>query len=168
MEKAKTICLEMFNQRGYTLIENEEDQIVCAKSDDTQIIAFFYKNPKFSVKDIQSYIGVMNELGIYHAVIIYKDNITAFTKKVVLQSQEMEFELFSQDDLQYNITKHVLQPKFERLSEKEAEEFKKSYGIKFPVLRRDDPISRFYNYKRGDVIRVKRKNNSINYRIVKG
>ena len=68
MEKAKTICLEMFNQRGYTLIENEGDQIICAKSDDTQIIAFFFKNPKFSVKDIQSYIGLMNELGIYHAV----------------------------------------------------------------------------------------------------
>ena len=73
----------------------------------------------------------------------------------------MEFELFSIDDLQYNITKHVLQPKFERLSEKEAQDFKKSYGIKFPVLRKDDPISRFYNYKRGDVIRVKRKTTTL-------
>ena len=80
MDKAKATCLEMFNQRGYTLIENEGDQIIAAKEDDTQIIAFFFKKPKFSVKDIQSYIGIMNELGIYHAVIIYKDNITSLQK----------------------------------------------------------------------------------------
>jgi DNA-directed RNA polymerase subunit H (RpoH/RPB5) len=168
MDKAKATCLEMFNQRGYTLIENEGDQIIAAKKDDTQIIAFFWKNPKFSVKDIQCYIGLMNELGIYHAVIIYKDNITSFTKKVVLQSQEMEFELFSMADMQYNISKHILQPKFEKLSKEDVCEFKKKYGIKFPVLRKDDPISRFYNYKRGDIIRVRRKNNTITYRIVKG
>ena len=170
MDKARQTCTEMFSQRGYEILEETEEQIIAAKQDDTQVMAFFFKGDKFNVKNIQSYIGVMNELGIYHAIVIYENGVTSFTKKVVEQSSEMEFELFSKDDLQYNITKHILQPEFEKLDPEESEEFKKKYGLKFAVLRKDDPIVKFYNYKRGDVIRVTRgkKEKYITYRIVKG
>ena len=40
--------------------------------------------------------------------------------------------------------------------------------IDFPLLRRDDPISKFYGYNRGDVIKITRPNNYISYSIVKG
>ena len=56
--------------------------------------------------------------------------------------------MFAEEDLQYNITKHRLQPTFERIEDKEAEEFKQKYGMKFGTLRLDRPIARFYDYKR--------------------
>ena len=62
----------------------------------------------------------MDDLQIFHAIIVYKESITAFTKKAIEQSLEMTFELFAIEDLQYNITKHVLQPKFECLTEEES------------------------------------------------
>jgi len=40
--------------------------------------------------------------------------------------------------------------------------------MKYGTLRLDRPIARFYDYKRGDVIRIKRSDGYINYRIVKG
>ena len=112
----------------------------------------------------------MNELEIFHSIIIYKDGVTSFTKKTIDQSLEMYFELFSVDDLQYNITKHELQPKFERLPEKEAIDFKKQFGLKFGIMKSDDPIALFYDYKKGDVIRITRNSSKtpyITYRIVK-
>ena len=171
MERAHEICLEMLEQREYSIIEDEPDRIIALKPDNKQMIVFFSDSPKFNVKNIQVYISVMNELEIFHSIIIYKDGVTSFTKKTIDQSLEMYFELFSVDDLQYNITKHVLQPKFERLPEKEATDFKKQFGLKFGIMKSDDPISLFYDYKKGDVIRITRNSSKtpyITYRIVKG
>ena len=168
MMKAHTICLEMLNQRNYVIIENETDNIIALKPDGNQMIVFFSDTPKFNVKNIQIYINSMNELEIFHAIIVYKEGVTSFTKKAIEQSVEMKFELFAEEDLQYNITKHRLQPMFERLSEEEAHEFKKLHGTNFAIIRKDDPIAKFYYYQRGDIIKIIRKNNYITYRIVKG
>ncbi len=171
MERAHQVCLEMLNQREYSIIEDEPDRIIALKPDNKQMIVFFSDSPKFNVKNIQVYISVMNELQIFHSIIIYKDGVTSFTKKTIDQSLEMYFELFSVDDLQYNITKHILQPKFERLPEKEGTEFKKQFGLKFGIMKSDDSIALFYDYKKGDVIRITRNSSKtpyITYRIVKG
>ena len=105
MLRARTICLEMLNQRNYDIIDNEDDKIVALKPDGHQMIVFFSDSPKFNVKNIQVYINSMNELERYHAIIVYKEGVTSFTKKAIEQSMEMKFELFAEDDLQYNITK---------------------------------------------------------------
>ena len=110
----------------------------------------------------------MNELEVIHSLVIYRDSITPATKSTLSQTTDIIIELFAEEDLQYNITKHYLQPKFERLSDEEADEFKKKYGVKFGTLRLDRPISCFYNYQKGDIIRIIRKDGYISYRIVKG
>lgn len=168
MKCAYNTCLEMLEQRNYEIINKEEDQIVAVKPDGIQVIVFLSDSLKFNVKNIQMYINIMNEMQIFHAIIVYKETITAFTKKAIEQSLEMTFEIFAVVDLQYNITKHVLQPKFECLTTEESTKFKKQYGNRFHTLRRDDPISRFYGYNRGDVIKIIRPNNYISYSIVKG
>jgi DNA-directed RNA polymerase subunit H (RpoH/RPB5) len=167
MDKAYTISLQMLEQRGYKIIEKESDRVIALKQDQNKVIVFFSDSAKFNVKNIQMYITIMDELEILHSIIVYKDGVTAFTKKAIEQSLEMTFELFSEDDLQYNITKHRLQPKFDRLPEEEAIQFKKDFGSKFKILRKDDPIARFYFYQKGDVIRITYSNNYIDYRIVK-
>ena len=167
MLRARTICLEMLNQRNYDIIDNEDDKIVALKPDGHQMIVFFSDSPKFNVKNIQVYINSMNELEIYHAIIVYKEGVTSFTKKAIEQSMEMKFELFAEDDLQYNITKHRLQPSFTKLGEEETTEFKKLHGLNFSIMRKEDPIAKFYNYQKGDIIKVTRKNGYITYRIVK-
>lgn len=174
MEKARATCLEMLLQRGYDVADevdgddDEEERILAIKPDGNEIIVFFSDSPKFNVKNIQSYITSMDDMGIFHAIIIYNDGVTSFTRKAIEQSLEMTFELFSVDDLQYNITKHKLQPKFEKLDDDEAVKFKAKYGTRFSIMRGDDPISNFYAYQKGDVIKVTRANGYINYRVVRG
>jgi len=171
MKRAHTIMLEMLQQRKYKVTEDEETQILATKPNDEPIIVFFSDAPKFNVKSIQTYITNMNDLNIFNAIIVYKNSITSFTKKAIEQSVEMTFEVFAQQDLQYNVTKHKLQPQFIKLTEKEAVKFKEQYGSRFGVIRKEDPISRFYGYNRGDVIRIIRGSGVtefISYRIVNG
>jgi DNA-directed RNA polymerase subunit H (RpoH/RPB5) len=169
MEKAISICKEMLEQRGYTITKEEKMLLEGENKKDVsdKIIVFASSNLKFNVKNIQNYINAMHERKIMHSIIIYVEGVTSFTKKAIKQSNDMEFEIFAQDDLQYNITKHKLQSQFRKLSLKESEDFKKKFGIKIPVLKLDDPISRFYNYKKGDIIEVTRKNGSICHRMIK-
>lgn len=171
-ERAFKICQEMLTQREYNIIDiDKENYVITAiKPDGKEMTVFFNSTPKFDTKSMKEIIQIMYTNNLDHSLIIYKDNITAATKSALNQTFDMELELFSLEDLQYNITKHRLQPKFEKLPDNEAEEFKKKYGIKHGILRHDKPISRFYNYSKGDVIRIHRKENNsdyITYRIVR-
>jgi DNA-directed RNA polymerase I, II, and III subunit RPABC1 len=168
MEKAYQICFEMFEQRGYNIIEQDEDKITAIKEDGKHICAFMANTPKFNVERVQEYISLMNELNITHSIVVYKETATPMAKKVVSSSNEMIIELFTEEELQYNITKHILVPLHQKLSKEETAIFKKKYGVKFPTLLKNDPISRFYGYERGDIIKVTRKGGYITYRIVKG
>ena len=167
MEKAYETCLEMLYQRKYEISEKGEDSIIAVKPDGNEVVVFFSNHPKFNVKNIQTYITTMDSMEIFHSIIVYIDGITAFTKKAIEQSLEMTFELFAVEDLQYNITKHRLQPKFEVLSDTDATKFKAKYGTRFNIIRKDDPIAKFYYYQKGDIIQVIRKNGYVNYCIVK-
>jgi len=168
MEQAHRICIEMLTQRNYEIIDDSEDKIIALKPDGNQMLVFFTDSNKFNVKNIQVYISLMDELQIFHAIIVYQDGVTSFTKKAIEQSMEMKFELFAQEDLQYNITKHCYQPKFEKLGMEEASQLKKTYGCNFSIMRKDDPIAKFYHYQKGDIIKIIRNSGYISYRIIKG
>lgn len=169
-ERAYNTCLEMLQQRGYEIIDEDREnmQIVALKPNGEQMMTMFNNALKFNVKSMQEVISTMNTMELRHALVIYQAGITPATKSSLVQLEDMHIELFSEEDLQINITKHRLQPKFERLVSKEAEEFKKKYGLKIGTLRSDKPISMFFHYQKGDIIRVTRPSGYITYRIVKG
>ena len=173
MNKSHKFCIEMLEQRNY-IIDTDTDtdtdiSIKGIKPDGEHMVVFFSEVPKFTVKNIQLYISIMNDIKIRHAIIVYKECVTAHTRKAINKSLDIKFELFAEEDLQYNITKHRLQPVFEKLQEHLAVAFKKKFGIKFGIMRYEDPIARFYGYEQGDVIRVIRDGETkfITYRLVK-
>ncbi len=167
-EQAFDVIIEMLIQREYDILDIDKFNMTISaiKPDGKQMSVFFNSSPKFDTKSMKDIISIMNENKIKHSLVIYTDNVTAATKSALSQSGEMRIELFAEEDLQYNITKHRLQPTFEKLSQKESETFKKEFGSKIGVLRCDKPISRFYDYEKGDVIRIIR-DKYVTYRIVK-
>lgn len=170
-KKSYEICMEMFIQRNYEVVECDDERILAMKEDGSQICAFIPSlMTKFNVDRIQEYISMVKKMDILHCIIVYKDSATPIAKKVVDDSQEIRIELFNDDELQYNVTKHYLVPThilFHKSKTKAAEEFKKKYTDKFPILLKTDPISRFYGYQKGDIIKIIRKDGYITYRIVK-
>jgi DNA-directed RNA polymerase I, II, and III subunit RPABC1 len=166
MEQSYKVCIEMLNQREYEILEQQEDFIRAKKPDGDFMCVFVTDISKFNNVHAQKYIGIMNDIEIEHSIIVYKNNVTSAVKNIKHNFQGMRIELFSQEELQYNITTHKYQPKFEILNAKDSERFKKIYDTKFPIMLKTDPIARFYGYQKGDVVKVTRKNGYVMYRIV--
>lgn len=168
MERAKAIqtVIEMITQRGYDIISDEEDKIV-ARLNNTNICVFTDIIGKFNVERVKEYTSLLHKLKLYRCIIIYNNTITPTAKKLLLTPSEYQIELFNENELQYNLTKHRLVPNHIRLEGDESKEFKIKYGVKFPMISRNDPVSRFYNFKHGDIIKIVYKNGNIAYRIVK-
>lgn len=166
-QKAVQTCIEMLEQRKYKILENVDTHIIAIKPTGNQVVVFFSDTPKFDTKGMKDIINTMNDMDINHSILIYKNDVTSATRNTLAKTEDKKIELFSEEDLQFNITKHRLQPIFERLTEEETIEFKKQFGLKCGILKIDKPISKFYNYDKGDIIRIIRQDGYIYYRIVK-
>ena len=169
----RSTCIEMIQQRGYKIIKND-DVIIAEKLDHNNIIVFFNETSKLDVERLKEYLSLMGESGIYHSIIIFKDAVTPVAKKVVEELPKSSegknnyiIELFEHKTLRYNITKHRLVPKHTALPKKASQQFKELYGTKIPILLRNDPIVQFYNFQRGDIIRIDRQDGFVTFRIVK-
>ena len=162
-------CLEILNQRNCNIVNDDINKlrIIAIKPNGNKIGVIFNNSSKFDTKSVKDTMIIMSEMKIKHSIVVYEDSITSAVKNSLNQLTDIKIELFSEEDLQYNITKHRLQPLFEKVPLKESEIFKKKYGTKFGTLKYDKPISRFYDYEKGDLIRITRKNNYITYRIVR-
>jgi DNA-directed RNA polymerase I, II, and III subunit RPABC1 len=170
MQKAYEICLEMIQQRNYKILDRDDERILAMKPDNTQMCVFVTNATKFNVESIQEHISMMSKMNLTHSIIVYKDNATPVAKKIIDESQDLIIELFHVDDLQYNLTKHTLVPLHELYAKKGSvknSEFKKKYSDKIPILLKNDPVSRFYGFQKGDIIKITRKDDYVTFRIVK-
>ena len=170
MKKAYEICLQIIKQRDYSILDRDDERILAQKPNDEPMCVFFATASKFNVESIQEYILMMNKMNLLHSIIVYKDNVTPVAKKIIDDAKEFKIELFHVDELQYNITTHYLVPKHEihcKKGTKECLKFKKTYSDNFPILLRNDPISRFFDYEKCDVIRITDSDGFVSFRIVK-
>ena len=167
IDKAIDTLHEMICQRKYKICEKKENCFIGVNSD-KKIIVFTNPVSKFNVDSVKEYIKISSGFGINHCIIVYTDSVTSMAKKLIENSVDIKIELFMSTELQFNITRHRLVPTHIKLDDVDAKKFKKQFGLKFPAILKTDPISRFYGYERGDIIKIIRPSDYIMYRIVKG
>lgn len=161
---------EMFTQREYENIEyNPDENTFTGNSDKGYVKAYMTIIDKLNVAEIHSKIDIMQKDPCKHIILIYDNTPTPTVKNVISSTNNigLTIELFYYLDLMYNPTKHILVPLHQKLNQSDAKEFKEKFGKAIPVILRSDPITRFYNFAKGDIIRVTRRNGIIAYRIVK-
>jgi len=167
MEKALETIKIMLTKRNY-IIDIENDNYIIGKHQNNYILIFKDIIQKCNVENMKQKIIILNKLNIHHCIIIYIHSITAMVNKIIDNSLDIKFELFLQDELQYDITEHTFVPPHIKLQHQEALEIKQKYGTKLPTILKTDPVVRFYNFEKGDIIQINRLNdNHIIYRIVK-
>jgi len=168
----RAVCDEMFAQRNYVFVEPEEllpdvEAVAQKPSGDFVLLC---SNPagKINTAKIQHFINIIQRYNVNHCVIVYRQKMTAIGRKMVDELNAIyKVELFSEDELKYNITKHYLVPKHElHLAAAASKDFKKKYG-NLPVLLRTDPVVRFLGFEVGDVVKVQRQNGIVVFRYVK-
>jgi len=188
------ILAEMINDRKYTIdylsYENQEDfkhndeednqnlrnneendEIIepfCirGRKGNDVILCFLSNEDKLNIQGIKDRISVMNREGSKRCVIVYRSSVTSSAKKS-LETLEYDFELFSMNELQINITKHRLVPRHTIVTDSEKEELDSKYKGKLPSILQNDAVCRYYAFQKGDYVRITRKNGAIIYRVVK-
>lgn len=159
---------EMLHQRGYSIDEENKENIFATKPCGNKVCVFLGVEPKLNVESFKSHVERLNKLKIHHGIIVFQE-ITPSTNKHIRDTAELKLtiETFYDRELMCNITKHSLVPKHIKLSDDDAETFKKKWGTKFPVLSHSDPVAKFYAFKKGDIVEVTRRNGYITHRIVR-
>ena len=171
-DKVMKTIKEMLKQRKYKIVEEDDEKIIAVSltEDSDKIYVFKQIIRTFNIKRVKQITSILESINIKHCITIYKDSATPAAKKCVnILHIDKQIELFIEKELKYNITKHVLVPEHIELSNEESKAFKLEYGTKLPIILKLGPISRFYNYKIGNVIKIVRKSKNganITYRIV--
>ena len=98
------------------------------KDEETNKIVVFFPADKLGIKTVKEYVEIMQNSCIHYAIIVTQNQLTAQARKAIEQcaiplcnssSHILRFERFQEAELQINITKHVLVPKHEVLSDYE-------------------------------------------------
>ncbi len=89
---------------------------------------------------------------------------------------DSRIEVFEEAELVVNITRHILVPQHIKLTMEQKVELFKRYRINIndttslPRLLKRDPVSRYYGFEQGDVVKIVRRSETagryISYRIV--
>lgn len=167
IDRSPEVITEMLQARGYTIAESEEDKMLATNEEGHQILILFVDESNLNINTVKALDSILTENGLDHAILVYNKSITASAKKIIETVSHFTIETFQRAELQFNITTHRLVPKHERVVGSEADDIKKKWGSKLPGILVSDPISRFYHFKKGEVIKVTRKDGFIAYRMVR-
>ncbi len=168
MNQIKKVCTEMLSQRNWHLNDSDDSDHYTGTTENRKTFyVFFCQEPKLNIANVKECIKTLNDLQIEYGIIVYKESITASAKKVLGNITDIKIELFTFNDLAFNITKHKYACPHIRLSKAAQTTFVAKMGQDIPVLLKTDPMCRFYNFDRGDIIKIVRKHGPESFRIVK-
>lgn len=112
---------------------------------------------KVRINDIKKLIEE-EEFKLY--IIVTREKLGANDQKK-MNELKVEFQLFDMKELQFNISKHMLVPKHELVTdESEIEKVVSAHMLKsrhqMPIILKMDPMARYLNAKPGNLVRVTR------------
>lgn len=167
-EKGKNTVIEMLTDREYKNIKVEGNTIIVKNPDNCEdnLIVFFSEEIKLNINHIKDFNKMIKENKYSKAILVYPSTITPSAKNLLKTNKEIEIELFELLELQYNRTRHRLVPKHIKITSPDEIASLKKYIKTIAYILEDDAISRYYNYKKGDIIKIIRHNGSVYYRLV--
>ena len=156
------------NQNDETFFEVSSDEANRLGTNSKIIRVKFINRKITTIRKVIDIEDFMNHLE-YKFVIV--NTIAPKASKQITEYKNTE--LFYDTELQINLIDHILVPKHFKLSEIEIDRLKESYQFRTKNAKRmflDDPVSKYYNLKIDDIVRIERPSiNSgiaIDYRVV--
>jgi DNA-directed RNA polymerases I, II, and III subunit RPABC1 len=188
--KVRTTILEMLKDRNYPVNDNDfnlpfdafsamfsenKQDLVYDNGKNKVYVHFYIESKNFGKKELNNILSFVSEKyndDNINIIIILEDKPTSTIQKELEENENIE--IFFAKKLMFNITKHVLVPKHKLLNEKEVNEVLDKYQCKksqLPKIQYDDPISRYYGARKGDVFEIVRPTPTTGtfrvYRVVK-
>lgn len=190
--QARNTVLEMLQDRGYVVPDVHfeftfeeflnigfSDIYIPNKDESEYTYVHFSKQEKqLTINNLKNiYANILEETdNIYvHVILILNDEPNSIVKTSLKGADHSNIEYFLYNDLNINITKHAIMPRFEIVSD--SDEIKKiltRYNAtkqQLPKFLATDPIPKYFNAKSGTIFRIAAKSatvgEAIRYRIVR-
>uniref|UniRef100_A0A6B2LIN3 RNA polymerase subunit H/Rpb5 C-terminal domain-containing protein n=1 Tax=Arcella intermedia TaxID=1963864 RepID=A0A6B2LIN3_9EUKA len=194
MWRMKKTCLEMLADRGYDVQEvvgtveefverygrtvGREDlggKFDLVKDRSQKICLFFSKDERVGVAGIRGFYEKMHAEGAQRCIIVLQTKLSAPAKQAIKETTKIgvKMELFLEEELMFNISRHMLVPTHIPLSNEEKNQLLKKYKMKesqIPRLLISDPVAKYYAFESGQVIKIIRPSTIagtyVSYRII--
>lgn len=163
--KVIEILKEMMKDRNHEKWEASSLSPDVYLSDDTLI--FLSRTEKFNIETVKNVVFWLQEHKYKHALVVYQNIITSLAKKAIEHLQEFTIETFERKELLFNPTRHRFYCPHKLLTKEELNNELKVNLNCLPILLRSDIIARYFGFRKGEVVRIERKNGSIAYRLVR-
>ena len=188
--KIQNTVLELLSDRNY-IVDNkynisfnefcqylEKGNInILSSGERGDIYVYFYNdNKNFGKNEFKNTVNKIREDNHpdINIIIIVKEKENSAVRRELTLPLYSNVEIFIHKQLTFNITKHDIVPKHILLSDEEINILTNTYNTprqKFPKILIDDPISKYFGVKHGDMFKIIRKSYSVGeinaYRIVK-
>jgi DNA-directed RNA polymerase subunit H (RpoH/RPB5) len=130
-------------------------------------LIFLLKAEKLNIDGVKEMIRLLDTHRIKYGVLVYQNSITSSAKKTLDLIGQYKIELFSLQELQYNITQHRYYCRHEKITNLSELGPLQSQTSKFPKILSTDPVVRFFAFQKNDVLRIHRHDGTIIYRLVR-
>ena len=130
-----------------------------------KLLVYFHPlDAKLCQNDMNYIHKLMAQKEAQHLIIVANNNATPKVTNVI-EILGNRAQLFSENELVFNITKHQLVPPHMRVSEEEKQALLNAYTILqdgkqhpglIPGIFTTDPVIRYYNFEAGDLIKILR------------
>lgn len=150
----------------------EYDSIFTFKNPDNQKqLVFFHYCEKMGIDTLRNLIQYAEYENIRNLIIILQNTWSSNCRKVIENLMHFDIEVFDLNEFQYDITElYYFVPHEKLINKEEIATIRKNYGTTIPVILKTDPISKYFKFERGDIIKVLRDDfdqKVISYRIVR-
>ena len=113
---------------------------------------------KVGVAKIKQFAERMKDEQVFRAIMVVQQSLTPFAKQCLVEmAPKYILEVFQEQELLVNITRHTLVPTHQILSDDEKKTLLERYKVKetqLPRVQHSDPVARFYGLNRGQVVRI--------------
>lgn len=189
----KTTIIKIFINRGFIKQENKDKytkKFVETENDDMEyIIQLDYdKNYNTEIKNKKVYIKIFDyKISSINKTSPIGEFISKYDKEYkflvvqdistraedMVDTYETQVEIFKFNKLQSDITEHDLVPRHVVLTKEDGEKVLEAYRARkrdMPLIRSNEPISKYYNVKPGEIVKIYRPSPStgefVAYRLV--
>lgn len=120
----------------------------------------FFNDPNVGIKHIKNFAQLLSEKNYYTGIFVTQQAPTSAAVKIIPSIHPIIMEIFREEDLLVNISRHDLVPKHILLSAEEKRGLLERYRLKetqLPRIRVDDPMAKYLGLRRAQVVKIIRK-----------
>ena len=124
------------------------------------VLVQFFDVGSVGIKPVRDFAHLLNEKNYHTGIFVTVHAPTAAALKVIPSALPTQIEIFREEDLLVNISRHELVPKHILLSPEEKQGLLQRYRLKetqLPRIKLDDPMARYLGLRRGNVVKIIRK-----------